>query len=150
MSRKAAARFLFRVRSDSELRTRLGSNPSPQSYLEEGARAGLDFTIEELKGVVGAEQFYQKTIDDPALHARLSSAPHEDAVVEMARRMGFGCRLEDLQAVLLSSGGEELTDTDMEFVSGGAGFSFPDVCKAPTPLLPRSPPHSRAGHPRGA
>ncbi len=134
MSRKAAARFLFQVRSDSELRARLEPNPTPDSYVEEGARAGLEFTIEELRGVVGAEQFYQKTIDDPALYARLSAAPHEEAVVEMARRMGFECRLEDLQAVLLSSGGEELTDSDMDSVAGGAGFSFPDVCKTPSPL----------------
>lgn len=139
MSRKAAAGFLVKVRSNKELQARLGPTPSPETYLEEGARAGLEFTLEELRGVVAAEQFYKKTIDDPALYKRLKAAPDEDAVVEMARHMGFQCEVADLQAVLMPYVSEELTDADLEQVAGGMFGSGVDVCKTPAPPAPFVP-----------
>lgn len=139
MSRKAAAGFLVKVRSDKELQARLGPTPSPETYLEEGARAGLEFTVDELRGVVVAEQFYKKTIDDPALYKRLKAAPDEDAVVEMARRMGFQCEVADLQAVLMPYVSEELTDADLEQVAGGMFGSGVNISKTPAPPAPFVP-----------
>jgi predicted ribosomally synthesized peptide with nif11-like leader len=141
MSSRAAAQFLAKVRSDEDLRNRLGPAPSPEAYLAEGASAGLEFTIDELRGVVGAEQFYKKTIDDPALYKTLTAAPDEDAVVEMARRMGYQCDVVDLKAVLLPYFTEELSDAEMERVAGGIFTSsgFPDVCKTPAPPAPYVP-----------
>jgi predicted ribosomally synthesized peptide with nif11-like leader len=133
MSRDAVVALLSRVREDAALRARL--TPDPESYLHEGAHLGLDFSLEELRGVANAERFYVEVERNPALSSRLSAAKDEREVVALARAQGFECAVEDLQAVLRESLQGELSDHDLGQVAGG-GFSFPNVSKTPTPFGP--------------
>ena len=140
MSREAVVWFLARVRADATIRTRLGSAPTGEAYVEQGARAGCVFSLAELRSVTNAEQFYGRVQKDPALSRCLSTARDEAAVVALAKAEGLECKVEDLQAVLLAGMGPELSDAQLERVAGGrgSGWSFPDVGKAPGPggLIP--------------
>src|SRR4051812_13665333 len=110
MSREAVVTFFGRVRADSALRSSLGPAPTAASYVEQGNRAGFQFSVVELRSVTNAERFYERVQNDPALARRLSIASDEAAVVVLAKDAGLECQLEDLQAVLRTSIGAELSD----------------------------------------
>lgn len=123
MSRQAAAEFLMRVRSDSGLKDKLGPNPTPESYVNEGSQLSLNFSVDELGGAINAERLYNKAKADPALMQRLAAAEDEAAVLALSREEGLECRHEDLQAVLRPQSGE-LSDADLEQAAGGVNFSL--------------------------
>jgi predicted ribosomally synthesized peptide with nif11-like leader len=84
--------------------------------------------------VVEAERFYVAAMHSQDLRNRLASAADEARVVELANELGFRCQLDDLKAVLRGTGGAELSETELEHVSGGGGgFSFPKVSTTPVP-----------------
>lgn len=134
MSREAVVRLFNRVREDPELRARLAATPTADSYRAAGGQLGYEFSGDDLQSVMNAERFYAKVLNDAALSNRLAASPDEQSVVAFARELGFECQLADLQAVLLG-GRAALTEAQLEEVAGGRrrNFSFPDVCKTPTP-----------------
>ena len=56
MSKTAAAEFLGLVRVDSGIRAALGTTPTIESYVEEGRRAGYEFSGDDLGPVINAEK----------------------------------------------------------------------------------------------
>ncbi len=68
------------------------------------------------------EQFYDKVRASEALEAEATAAIQEGpaAVVALGAREGFGFSAEDLAAGLEKlSGGEELSEKDLDLVAGG-------------------------------
>ena len=138
MSRQAAARFLGQVRSNPDLQKKLGSSPTAEGFIQEGTRAGLTFTAEELKGVSMAERFLQKTIDDPTQYRLLQSMKSSDSMAQMAQRLGFECGPEDIDAVLSTTGteGGELSSEELASVAGGFTTDYTKVPAPPAPYAP--------------
>ena len=137
MSRQAAARFCNQVRANPELRSRLAANPTAERYMEEGARLGLPFTSDELRGVAMAERFLQATLDDPAQYARLRDAGTSARIAEIARIMGFDCGAADLEAVVAAKdrgAGGELSVEELEGVAGGSSYFVTPSAPAPLPI----------------
>jgi predicted ribosomally synthesized peptide with nif11-like leader len=129
MSKQTASEFLVRLRDEPAVRSRLGSTPTAEEYVEEGERAGLSFTPQQLRGVLDAERFFADVASDPVLAERLASSETVTAVLALVRETGYACDVEDLEAVHDVWDDGELSDQELDAVAGG--FSV-GVCKVPT------------------
>jgi len=132
MSREAVVAFVAHLSRDAELRSRLYAVPSGEMQVSEGAKAGFDFTTDELRSVTGALQFLEAASADPALGGAVRGKSHHE-IVALGAAAGWTFAVDDLEAIAEESA-RELSDDELEQVAGG--YSFPNVRLTPPYGIP--------------
>lgn len=132
MSRESVVAFVAHLSRDADLRNRLYAAPNGESQVREGAKAGFDFTADELRSVTGALQFLEAAGTDPTLGAAVRGASHAE-IVTIGAAAGWTFAVEDLAAIAEESA-RELSDDELEQVAGG--YSFPNVRMTPPYGIP--------------
>ena len=123
MSQQAVREFLDRLTSDDDLRMQVGhtldeSQRNPDVVLDLAGGLGLEFSLDEL---------------DEALTERYGAPPGELSDAELKSVAGGA------QTTFANSWGIARKG------SGGVSFSFPDICKTPTPEGPVPIPYPNIG-----
>jgi predicted ribosomally synthesized peptide with nif11-like leader len=80
-------------------------------------------------------QFLLAISTDSALQEKLTAVTDSVNFVQMVQESGYSFTLEDLQAHLAQHNGDELSEDELEAVTGGAGF--PGGIGSHIPILPR-------------
>jgi len=70
-----------------------------------------------------AKAFIEKLDSDKTFLSQVAGAGSDEARLELAKAAGFEFTAEELAGAIGESGGEELSDDELEAVAGGAVFA---------------------------
>ena len=122
MSQEQTQAFINKTQIEPSLQEQLkaegGTEAAPEAIVAIAKSAGFEINVEDVKRRRRTKSFLDKVQIDPSLQEQLEGKGDDPiAIVEVAKAAGFEINVEDVVAYQ----NRELTDEELEMVSGGKG-----------------------------
>jgi len=122
MSQEQTQAFINKTQIEPSLQEQLkaegGTEAAPEAIVAIAKSAGFEINVEDVKRRRRTKSFLDKVLIDPSLQEQLEGKGDDPiAIVEVAKAAGFEINVEDVVAYQ----NRELTDEELEMVSGGKG-----------------------------